>query len=100
MQCDRLIRANAGKTQSVLIGKLHADRFSNLYILLRINQHSSFLIDFENLNHMTVTARHKHELSVRRDGEIARMGSCGLETYLCEQPRFLIYSQYRDALIS
>ena len=52
-----------------LICKLHAHRLSNLYILLRINHHSSFLIDFENLNHMTVTTRHKHELSVRRDGE-------------------------------
>lgn len=88
-----------GKTKSVLIGKLHADRFSNLYILLRINHHSCFLIEFENLNHMTVTARHKHELSVRRDGEVARMGSCGLEAYFCEQPRFLIYGKYRDALI-
>ena len=82
-----------------LICKLHADRFSNLYILLRINHHSCFPVDFENLNHMAVTARHKHELSVRRDGEVARMGSCGLEANLCEQPRFLIYGKYRDALI-
>ena len=48
---------------------------------------------------MTVTARHKHELSVRRDGEIARMDSCGLEANLCEQTQFLIYGKYRDALI-
>ena len=82
-----------------LISKLHAHRFSNLYILLRINHHSCFPIDFENLNHIAVTARHKHELSVRHDGEIARMGSCGLEANLCEQPRFLIYGKYRDALI-
>ena len=88
-----------GKTQSVLIGKLHANRFSNLYIQLRINHHSCFLIDLENLNHMAVTARHKHKLSVRRDGKVARMGSCGLEANLCEQPRFLIYGKYRDALI-
>ena len=52
-----------------LICKLHAHRLSNLYILLRINHHSSFLIDFENLNHMTATARHKHKLPIRRDGE-------------------------------
>ena len=82
-----------------LICKLHAHRLSNLYILLRINHHSCFPVDFENLNHMAVTARHKHKLSVRRDGEIARMGSCRLEAYLCEQTRFLIYGKYRDALI-
>ena len=83
----------------ILVSKLHTHRFSNLYILLRINHHSCFLIELENLNHMAVTARHKHKLTIRRDGEIARMGSCGLEAYLCEQTRFLIYSQYRDALI-
>ena len=88
-----------GKTQSALICELHAHRFSNLYILLRINHHSCFLIEFENLNHMTVTARHKHELTVRLNGDVARMGSCGLESYLCEQTRFLIYGKYRDALI-
>ena len=83
----------------ILVSKLHAHRFSNLYILPCINHHSCFPIDFENLNHMAVTARHKHKLTIRRDGEIAGMGSCGLEAYLCEQPRFLIYGKYRDALI-
>ena len=38
-----------GKTQSVLICKQHAHRFSNLYILLRINHHSCFLIELENM---------------------------------------------------
>lgn len=47
-----------GKTRSALICKLHAHRFSNLYILLRINHHSCFPVDFENLNHIAVTARH------------------------------------------
>lgn len=72
-----------------LISKLHAHRFSNLYIQLRINHHSCFPIDFENLNHMAVTARHKHKLTIRRDGEIAGMGSCGLEAYFVSRPDFL-----------
>lgn len=77
---------------SLFIGKLYADGFAELYIVVCVSEFSGQFVASEHLNHVAVATCYKQILAVWSDGEIAWMGSCGLKSNVGEQSCLGIYS--------
>ena len=77
---------------SLFIGKLYADGFAELYVVVCVSEFSGQFVASEHLNHVAVAARYKQILAIWGDGEIAWMCSCGLKSNVGEQSCLGIYS--------